>query len=389
VKLPLNYIARNLWTRRLTTVLTAGGMALVVFVFSAVLMLDAGLKKTLVGTGSWDNAIMLRQGAQTEIQSGISRDQASLIETLPDVARDATGAPLSSKEIVVLIGAPKKGDTRPQNVIVRGLSPNGIVLRPQVSLISGRWMQPGASEIVVGKNVNRGFANMDVGDSIRFAAREWLVVGVFDGQSSGFDSEAWGDAEQLGQAFRRVAYSSMVVRLADSGALERIQKAIEGDIRLKLDVKAEPAFYEEQSKALSTFLSILGLSLSVIFSIGAIIGAAITMYSAVASRVAEIGTLRALGFRRASILWAFLGESVLLAVCGGVFGLIVASFLQLFTVSTLNFTSFSQLSFGFHLTPDIVAKSILFAVVMGVVGGFLPSFKAARMEIVDSLRAGQ
>jgi putative ABC transport system permease protein len=289
----------------------------------------------------------------------------------------------------VLIGAPKKGDTRPQNVIVRGLSPNGIVLRPQVSLISGRWMQPGASEIVVGKNVNRGFANMDVGDSIRFAAREWLVVGVFDGQSSGFDSEAWGDAEQLGQAFRRVAYSSMVVRLADSGALERIQKAIEGDIRLKLDVKAEPAFYEEQSKALSTFLSILGLSLSVIFSIGAIIGAAITMYSAVASRVAEIGTLRALGFRRASILWAFLGESVLLAVCGGVFGLIVASFLQLFTVSTLNFTSFSQLSFGFHLTPDIVAKSVLFAVVMGVVGGFLPSFKAARMEIVDSLRAGQ
>jgi putative ABC transport system permease protein len=388
VKLPLNYIARNLWTRRLTTVLTAGGMALVVFVFSAVLMLDAGLKKTLVGTGSWDNAIMLRQGAQTEIQSGISRDQASLIETLPDVARDATGAPLSSKEIVVLIGAPKKGDTRPQNVIVRGLSPNGIVLRPQVSLISGRWMQPGASEIVVGKNVNRGFANMDVGDSIRFAAREWLVVGVFDGQSSGFDSEAWGDAEQLGQAFRRVAYSSMVVRLSDSGALERIQKAIEGDIRLKLDVKAEPAFYEEQSKALSTFLSILGLSLSVIFSIGAIIGAAITMYSAVASRVAEIGTLRALGFRRASILWAFLGESVLLAVLGGVFGLIVASFLQLFTVSTLNFTSFSQLSFGFHLTPDIVVKSVLFAVVMGVVGGFLPSFKAARMEIVDSLRAG-
>jgi putative ABC transport system permease protein len=388
MKLPLNYIARNLWTRRLTTLLTAGGMALVVFVFSAVLMLDAGLKKTLVGTGSWDNAIMLRQGAQTEIQSGISRDQASLIETLPDVARDATGAPLSSKEIVVLIGAPKKGDTRPQNVIVRGMSPNGIVLRPQVSLIAGRWMQPGASEIVIGKNVNSGFANMDIGDSIRFAAREWLIVGVFDGQSSGFDSEAWGDGEQLGQAFRRVAYSSMVVRLADSSALERIQKAIEGDIRLKLDVKAEPAFYEEQSKALSTFLSILGLSLSVIFSIGAIIGAAITMYSAVASRVAEIGTLRALGFRRASILWAFLGESVLLAVLGGVFGLIVASFLQLFTVSTLNFASFSQLSFGFHLTPDIVVKSIVFAMVMGVVGGFLPSFKAARMEIVDALRAG-
>lgn len=388
MKLPLAYIARNLWTRRLTTVLTASGMALVVFVFSAVLMLDAGLKKTLVGTGSWDNAMMLRQGAQTEIQSGISREQASLLETLPEVARDINGAPMASKEIVVLIGAPKKGDTKPQNVIVRGLSPSGIALRSQVNLTDGRWMNPGASEIVVGKNVNAGFANMDIGNSIRFAAREWTVVGVFDGQSSGFDSEAWGDAEQLGQAFRRVGYSSMVVRLVDAGALERIQKAIEGDIRLKLDVKAEPAFYEEQSKALSTFLSILGLSLSVIFSIGAIIGAAITMYSAVASRVGEIGTLRALGFRRASILWAFLGESVLLALLGGVFGLVAASFLQLFTVSTLNFTSFSQLSFGFHLTTDIAVKSVLFAIIMGVVGGFLPSFKAARMEIVDSLRAG-
>jgi putative ABC transport system permease protein len=388
MKIPFNYIARNLWTRRLTTALTAGGMALVVFVFSAVLMLDAGLKKTLVGTGSRDNALLLRQGAQTEIQSGVSRDQASLIETLPEVARDAQGNPLSSKEIVVLIGAPKKGDTKPQNVIVRGTSLTGIALRPQVKLLEGRWMQPGASEIVVGKSVNAGFANMSVGDTIRFASRDWRIVGVFDGQSSGFDSEAWGDVEQLGQAFRRFAYSSMVVRLVDADALTRMQKAIEGDVRLKLDAKAEPAFYEEQSKALSTFLSILGLTLSIIFSIGAIIGAAITMYSAVASRVGEIGTLRALGFRRASILVAFLGEAILLALVGGVFGLIVASFLQLFTVSTLNFTSFSQLSFGFHLTPDIVVKSILFSLVMGVIGGFLPSFKAARMEIVDSLRAG-
>ncbi len=388
MKIPFTYIARNLWNRRLTTALTAGGMALVVFVFAAVLMLDAGLKKTLVGTGSWDNAILLRQGAQTEIQSGVSRDQASLVETLPEVSRDSSGNPLSSKEIVVLIGAPKKGDTKPQNVIVRGMSPNGILLRPQAKLIEGRWMQPGASEIVVGKSVNAGFANMEIGDSIRFAARDWRIVGVFDGQSSGFDSEAWGDVEQLSQAFRRVAYSSMIVRMVDPGALERIQKSIEGDVRLKLDVKAEPAFYEEQSKALSTFLSILGLTLSIIFSIGAIIGAAITMYSAVASRIGEIGTLRALGFRRASILVAFLGESMLLAMVGGLVGLLAASFLQLFTVSTLNFASFSQLAFGFHLTPIIVVQSLVFALVMGVIGGFLPSFKAARMEIVDSLRAG-
>jgi ABC-type antimicrobial peptide transport system permease subunit len=236
--------------------------------------------------------------------------------------------------------------------------------------------------------VNANFADMAVGDTIRFAARDWRIVGVFDGQSSGFDSEAWGDVEQLGQAFRRVAYSSMIVRLVDDSALSRLQKALEGDVRLKLDVKAEPAFYEEQSKALSTFLSILGLTLSIIFSIGAVIGAAITMYSSVASRIGEIGTLRALGFRRASILVAFLGESLLLAMVGGVMGLIAASFLQLFTVSTLNFASFSQLAFGFYLTPAIVIQSLVFAVAMGFVGGFLPSFKAARMEIVDSLRAG-
>ncbi len=388
MKIPFTYIARNLWTRRLTTALTASGMALVVFVFAAVLMLDAGLKKTLVGTGSWDNAILLRQGAQTEIQSGVSRDQAALIETLTEVARDGQGRPLSSKEIVVLIGAPKKGDTKPQNVIVRGLSPVGIDLRPQVKIQEGRWFQPGASEIVVGKSVNANFANMAVGDTIRFAARDWRIVGVFDGQSSGFDSEAWGDVEQLGQAFRRVAYSSMVVKLVDDDALSRLQRAIDGDVRLKLDVKAEPAFYEEQSKALSTFLSILGLTLSIIFSIGAVIGAAITMYSSVASRIGEIGTLRALGFRRASILVAFLGESLLLALVGGLIGLIAASFLQLFTVSTLNFASFSQLAFGFYLTPAIVVQSLIFAIGMGFVGGFLPSFKAARMEIVDSLRAG-
>lgn len=388
MKIPFSYIFRNLWTRRLTTALTAGGMALVVFVFSAVLMLDAGLKKTLVGTGSYDNVILLRQGVQTEIQSSVSRDQAALVETNPIVARSSKGEALVSREIVVLIGAPKKGDTKPQNVVVRGLTEVGAGLRPQVKLIEGRWFSPGASEIVVGKSVNAGFEGMEVGQSTRFAGRDWRVVGVFDGGSSGFDSEAWGDVEQLGQAFRRVTYSSVIARLVDRGQFERLKNDIEADVRLKLDVKVEPLFYEEQSKALSSFLSILGLALSFIFSIGAVIGATITMYAAVANRTGEIGTLRALGFRRSSVLWAFLGESILLALVGGMVGLAAASVLQLFTVSTLNFTSFSQLSFGFYLTPVIAVQTILFAAVMGIVGGFLPSVRAARMEIVDSLRAG-
>ncbi|MBL8308962.1 MAG: ABC transporter permease [Burkholderiales bacterium] len=388
MNLPLHYIARNLWTRRLTTALTAGGMALVVFVFAAVLMLDAGLRRTLVGTGSEDNAILLRQGVQTEIQSGVSRDQAALIESQPTVARNAKAEPMVSKEIVVLIGAPKKGDNKPQNVVVRGLGEVGIALRPQVKLIEGRWFAPGASEIVVGKGVHAGFEGMDVGGSTRFAGRDWRIVGVFDGGASAFDSEAWGDVEQLGQAFRRIGYSSVIARLAERSDFARLKASVESDVRLKLDVKVEPLFYEEQSKALSQFLSILGIALSLIFSLGAVIGAAITMYAAVSNRIGEIGTLRALGFRRAAILWAFLLESVLLALLGGVAGLAAASFLQLFTVSTMNFTSFSQLSFGFHLTPGIATQAMVFAAVMGVVGGFLPSLRAARMEIVDALRAG-
>lgn len=387
MKLPLAYIARNLWVRRLTTTLTALGMALVVFVFAAVLMLDAGLKRTLAGTGSPENAILIRQGVQTEIQSGVAREQAALIETLPGVARGAAGEPLVSKEIVALIGKPKRGDTRPQNIVTRGTGAVGIAIRPDVRLIEGRWFTPGANEIVVGRSVAREFEGMGLGESTRFAGRDWRVVGVFDAGATGFDSEAWADAEQLAQAFRRLAWSSVIVRLTEPGALDALRATVEADVRLKLDVKREPDFYEEQSRALSTFLNVLGLALSVIFSVGAVIGAAITMYAAVANRVGEIGTLRALGFQRSAILTAFLAESLLLALVGGVAGLAAASTLQTFTVSTLNFTSFSQLAFGFHLTPAIAVQALVFAALMGLVGGFLPALRAARLEIVEALRA--
>ncbi|HEX4780879.1 MAG TPA: ABC transporter permease, partial [Usitatibacter sp.] len=347
MKIPFSYIFRNLWTRKLTTLLTAGGMALVVFVFSAVLMLDAGLKRTLVSTGSADNAILLRQSSQTEIQSAVYRDQASLLETMPEVARDTEGRPLVSKETLVLTQIPKRGSDRPQNIVVRGLPQIGIQLRPQVKIVDGRWFRAGTSEIVVGHAISNGFEGVGIGERQRFAGREWTVVGVFDGGKSGFDSEIWGDVEQMMQAFRRTAYSSVIVRLDGRERLAQLERDISGDQRLILDVKREPAFYEEQSKSLSTFISILGLTLSIIFSIGAMIGAMITMYAAVANRTTEIGTLRALGFRRSSILVAFLAESVLLAIVGGIAGLALASFLQAFTITTMNWQSFSQLAFGF------------------------------------------
>ena len=387
MKIPVSYVFRNLWTRRLTTALTAGGMALVVFQFAAVLMLDAGLKKTLVSTGSAENAILLRASAQTEIQSAVSRDQASLIETLPQVARGAGGEPLVSKETLVLVSLVKRGIDKPSNIVVRGLPAMGIQIRPQVRIVDGRMFKPGASEVIVGKAVADGFDGTGIGEKMRFGGREWTVVGTFDGAKSGFDSEVWGDSEQMIQAFRRGAYSSVIAHLRDAGDFPAFAAAVAADPRLVLEVKREPAFYEEQSRQLSTFISVLGITLSVIFSIGATIGAMITMYASVSNRTSEIGTLRAIGFRRLSILVAFLLESMLLALVGGVVGLFLASFLQAFTITTLNWQSFSQLAFGFHLTGGIVVATLAFSVFMGLVGGFLPSVRAARLEIVDALRA--
>ncbi len=385
--IPLSYVFRNLWTRKLTTLLTAGGMALVVFVFAAVLMLDAGLRRTLVGTGAWENAVLLRPAAQTEIRSAVYRDQASLLETLPEVARGEDGAPLVSKETLVLIAIPKRGSDKPANLVVRGMPAMGIRLRPQVTLVEGRMFRPGSSEVVVGRAIAEGFDGTGIGEKLRFAGREWTIVGTFDGQKSGFDSEIWGDVDQMMQAFRRTAYSSVLVRLASADRFEAFAARVAADQRLIVEVFREPLYYQEQSRSLSTFISYLGIALSVIFSIGAMIGAMITMYAAVASRTAEIGTLRALGFRRASILSAFLAESLMLSLVGGLAGLVLASFLQAFTITTMNWQSFSQLAFGFHLTPAIAVKTLVFALFMGLVGGFLPSVRAARLEIVDSLRA--
>jgi ABC-type antimicrobial peptide transport system permease subunit len=377
-----------LWVRKLTTALTAGGMALVVFVFAAVLMLDAGLKSTLVSTGSADNVVVIRQGSQTEVQSGVFRDQAALIETSPEVARGADGRALVSKEVVVLNSLPKLDDPKKRsNVVVRGLPEMGKTLRPQVRITEGRMFREGSSEIVVGSSVARQFAGVELGQQLSFAGRQWTVVGVFDAGRTAFDSEIWGDVEQMMQAFRRIAYSSVIAKLSDANSFDALKARLDDDPRLKVDIKREQRFYEDQSASLSNFITLLGMALSVIFSLGAMIGATITMYAAVATRTAEIGTLRALGFQRASILAAFLAESLLLALLGGIAGLGAASFLTAITVSTTNFQSFSELAFSFTLTPAIVLQALVFALLMGFVGGFLPAIRASRMKIVDALRA--
>lgn len=385
--IPVNYIARNLVARRLTTALTAGGMALVVYVFATVLMLSAGLEQTLVATGQDDNVVVIRRGSQTEVQSGIARLQAGIVESLPEIALGADGRPMVSKEPVVLINLPKRSNGKAANVVIRGVTPAGLALRPQVRLVEGRMFRPGTAEVIAGRSIADGFQGAGLGETLRFASRDWTIVGVFDAGHTAFDSEIWGDAEQMLQAFRRNGYSSLLFRLNDPAQFDAVKSFIESDPRLTLEAKREKRFYAEQSEALSKFISYLGTSISIIFSIGAVIGAAITMYASVASRTGEIGTLRALGFSRRAILTAFLGEALLLGLIGGIVGLAAASVMQALSISTTNFQTFAEIAFSFTLTPRIVLASLIFALAMGFIGGFLPAARAARMKIVDALRA--
>jgi putative ABC transport system permease protein len=383
---PFSYIARNLWVRRVTTLLTAAGMALVVYTFATVLMMSEGIRATLVATGQPDNLLVLRRGAGAEINSGVDRVQAGILESLPGIATGRSGERLVSRETVVLNSLPKLGTGKPSNVTMRGMGTAGPTLRPQVNLSEGRWFRPGTAEIVVGHAVTVGFEGCRLGDTLRFGGRDWTIVGTFDAAGTAFDSEIWGDADLMMQSYRRSAYSTVLLRLADEARRQRTLDAIAADPRLQVDAKPEIRFYEEQSEGLAKFIRILGTVLSAIFSIGAIVGAMITMFATVAQRVGEIGTLRALGFRRSAVLLAFLTESLLLSLVGGVLGLAGASLMQAVDISTTNFQTFAELAFRFRLTPGIALQTLLFALFMGLVGGFVPAWRAARLKIVDCLR---
>jgi putative ABC transport system permease protein len=385
--IPLAYNFRNLWTRRLTTLLTVSGMALVVFVFASILMLAEGLQKTLIETGSFDNVVFLRKGSNSEVVSGVTRGQTSILQTFPEIAMGPRGQKLLSKEIVVLVALNKKGSDKPSNVVLRGMDENSLLLRPQVKLVKGRFPKMGTSEVMAGVSIVRRFKDIGVDERLCCGMRDWKIVGVFDAGSTGFSSEIWGDEDQFMQTFRRSVYSSVIFKLRDSSEFEKVKSRMEGDPRLTLEVKRENKYYADQSEIMAKFLRILGISLTIIFSLGAIIGAMITMYSAVANRIAEIGTLRALGFRGRDILIAFLLESLLLGFLGGVLGLFFASFMQLITISTMNFQTFSELAFSFSLNSQIIYMGMAFALIMGFVGGVLPAIRASRMIIVDALRA--
>jgi putative ABC transport system permease protein len=388
-RIPLIYTIRSLFARRLTTALTITGIALVVFVISAALMLAYGLQQTLVATGYNDNAIFLRKGSDNELTSGITRDLVNVISALPYVARSGDGKPLVSPEVVVIINLLKYSTHDMGNVTVRGVTPEGIQLRPVVRVHEGRMFTFGSREVIVGHSINTRFVGTLVGQTVKFGGDQWTIVGTFDANGTGFDSEIWGDADQLMQAFNRQgAYSSVIARLADPSDFDKFIDAMKSEQRLEtLKVERERDYYERQSHQMALLIEVLGWFVTFFFSIGAIVGAMVTMFAAVANRTTEIGTLRALGFQRRSILTAFLIEALLISFCGGLLGLFFASWLQFFTISTVNFQTFSELAFGFDLSPAIVAYSLLFALVLGTIGGFFPALRASRLDILTALRA--
>lgn len=387
MKLLLAYSVRNVWVRSSTTALTIGGLALVSLILLAVLMLGNGLNRALIESGSPDNILLLRKGSTTEIASGIYRDQAHVVRTLAGIAQTSGGETLAIPELVVLISLAKGEAETPANVVVRGTTPEAFALRTQVRLIAGRTWQRGTTEIVLGTQIASRFLPGGVGSHLHIGKREWLVVGIAGAQGTAFESEIWGDVDQLMATYGRDSYSSLTLRISDALSFQRIDDAIAADTRLMLQVKRERDYYREKSVMMATFIRLLGLTFTFIFAVGAILGGTMTMYGAVASRTREIGMLRALGFPRRQILIVFLLESLLLGALAGLFAIGGGTALQFVTLSTMNFSTFSELAFRLTLTPASAMTTMAFALIISLVGGIPPAIRAARLSVATALRA--
>ncbi len=387
--IPLKYNLRNLSVRKVSTGMTVFVIALVVMVFLLVMSLAEGIKKTLTKNVSDRDVIVMRTGAQSELQSFVNPEQFETLRTLPGIERDARGEAMASPELVVLINVAKR-DGKKTNVQVRGVLPVAIQVRPGIKLIEGRMFGPGTAEAIVPKNVRDRFENAQVGKTIVAGSERWAVVGVFDAGGTPYDSEVWTDLHNLqGQSKRGPGYSSVTMRVADSAARDRIIAGVKGDQRVKLEGKTEKKYYEEQMSTAAP-IKILAYLVGIIMAIGASFGAMNTMYAQVSARTREIGTLRALGFSRRSVLVSFVLESLALALIGGIVGSFFAwAFVKLFLggpVGTQNFRTFSDILFNFALTPALLVGGVVFSLAMGLFGGLFPAFRAARLKIVSALR---
>jgi putative ABC transport system permease protein len=387
--IPASYNVRSLMVRKTTTVATALGVGLVVFVLAAALMLGTGITKTMVGAGRSDNAIVLRKGSDTEMASSLEVSTLGLIGAAPGVKRLPDGTTALSGEVVIVIAQDKLGtDGQVANVLVRGVPPAALQVRPEVKVIAGRPPRPGTDEVMIGRNLRGKYTGMELEQSFDLKKnRPVKVVGVFEAGGSSFESEVWADVDTARSSFGRDGLvSSVTVRLDSASKFDAFKATMESDKRLGLEALTETGYYEKQSKATSMFITITGIIIVVFFSFGAIIGAVITMQAAVSQRQREIGTLRALGFSRFAILISFLLESTVLALAGGVLGIIGALCMSFVKLSMMNFATWQEVTFSFDPNPAVLVISLFFGAVMGVFGGFFPALRAARVSPIEAMR---
>lgn len=364
------------------------GLAGVVAVFTALLAMATGFEKTLAATGSTDNAVILRGGSDAELNSGLSRDAATLIKQAPGIRKDADGKPLASGEMIVIAELVRQGDEKSgANITVRGVEPKAFALRPQLKIVEGRKFRTGLRELIVGRGVTRQFQGAELGKTLRMRGSDWTVVGVFE-SGDAYDSELWTDAEVAQTTFNRGGYSSVLVGLDGANGLKTLQDGLKTDPRLSVDVKNQQEYFSGQTKNFRQQIGFLAGVVTFIMALGAIFAALNTMYAAVATRAKEIATLRAIGFGGFPVLISVMIESLVLAFVGGALGAVIAYLLfNNFSVSTLG-QNFTQVVFAFKVTPALVMTGLVIALVIGFFGGLLPAWRAARMPVTAALRAG-
>ena len=385
--IPIVYNFRSVRARWTSTIVAVVGIAGTVGVFVAMLSLARGFRATLVASGSADNALIVRAGATSEITSNVSLDSAKIIQDAPGIARGA-GGPLVTTEAVLMAPIPLVSTGTDANVELRGVSPNVLEIRRQVKIVQGRMFSPGLTEVVVGKNANTTYSGLTLGNTVGLGSMRWQIVGIFDAGGSSFDSEVWGDGHLLPRAFNRsdTIFQSITVHLSSPDSLASLKDAVSADPRLNVDVTREVDYYSKQSTRMTTLITRLGGFVALIMAIGAVFGALNTMYSAVADRGREIATMRAIGFGGPSVVFSFLVEALLISFVGGALGCLVVLRLNGITTSTINFQTFSNLAFAFKITPDLLVMGVVFALVMGVLGGLSPAIRAARLPVATALR---
>jgi putative ABC transport system permease protein len=384
--IPIKYNVRNMTLRKGLTIMTALGIALTVTTAVFIMALLAGLQKAFKSTGNPLNVLVLRKGSTSELTGPFPQEDFQTLKTLPGIAKDKNGEPLVSGEITVVIVLPRKDGSGEANVTVRGLMQDGLELRPTVKLADGRWFTPGQREVVVSNSIRKRFMHSNVGDAVEFGKGSWKVVGVFDAGGMAYESEIWGDVNQMSSDFdRQGVYSSAYLRATDAVAADALKHRVSDDQRLKLDGMLEPEYYATQTKS-GAVIQFIGWLVAAIMAIGSSFAAMNTMYAAVAYRSREIATLRVIGFSRPSILTSFVLEAVLLSLLGAIVGIILMLPFNGMTTGTQNQVTFSEVVFGLQMTPGVVTAAIIFAVIMGLFGGIFPAWHASRREILAALR---